>query len=306
MFKKSLNEINNKLQSLSNQKFWKIGWLWILFTLITIVIYYSFPVGEHWYTYRSAALKLLSFNNPYHIEKFFNPPWALIPVIPFALLPVRIGNAIWSASSLFAFGFVARKLGASWFVTLVFLVLPHTLYNLIQINLDWVVALGFLLPPQIGLFFILIKPQLGAFLALYWLIEAWRTGGIKKVTHEFGPIAIVFLLSFIIFGFYLTKAQFMILYEDKHFWPITVPIGLMLMYISIRDKKPGYSIACAPLLSPYIQLYSWPIAILGLLPDNLWTFTLIVSVWLFKDSGRSWMYEMIKDTLYNVLRLFFQ
>jgi hypothetical protein len=270
-----------------------------VFILTAAIIYRNFPVGEHWFIYRTAARKLVHFENPYEVEKFFNPTWALFPVLPFALLPIKIGNALWATSTLFAFGYVARKLGASWFVTIAFVLLPHTLYNLIQINLEWLVALGYLLPPQFGLFLILIKPQLGAFLALYWFITIWKEDGLDRTIVTFTPVLLAFILTFIFFGFYLTKAQFMFGYEGKHFWPISIPIGITLFYIAIKNKKPGFALACAPLLAPYTQPYSWPVAILGFLPDNLWTFTLISTVWLYKDSGKTWMYVKIRDILFD-------
>jgi len=286
--------IIRKKSALSSLSWIHLG-LILLFPVVVYLIYAYFPVGGHWETYRTATRSLLAFKDPYQAEKFFNPPWALFPVIPFALLPLRIGNAIWAALSIYMFGFVARKLGASWLTTIAFITLPHTLYNLFQVNIDWMVALGIILPPQIGLFLILLKPQLGTFLAVYWAIEAWREGGLSKLARIFGPVSIAFAISFIGYGFYLSKAQFMFRYDGKHFWPYTIPVGLLLFYLSIRDKKPGYAVACAPLLAPYTQPYSWPIAILGFLPDNLWTIVMIVTLWLFKDSGKMWMYEIIHN-----------
>ncbi|NMB55475.1 MAG: hypothetical protein GYA15_12305 [Leptolinea sp.] len=147
----------------------------LLFFFLAILVYFVYPVQEHWQSiFRPAALEILHFRNPYTVEKFFNPPWALLPIIPFAVLPERLGNALWAATSIATLGFVFKKLGASWLLTLAFLLLPFTLYNMVQVNIDWIVALGFLLSPRWALFLILLKPQIGGLLAIYWGIEAWK------------------------------------------------------------------------------------------------------------------------------------
>ena len=62
--------------------------------LILIVLAYAYlPDGIDWRdTYRPAALKLLAGQSPYDVLIFFAAPWGLIPLAPFALLPVRFGR----------------------------------------------------------------------------------------------------------------------------------------------------------------------------------------------------------------------
>jgi len=236
------------------------------FLALTSIIYFLYPVRSHWSEiFRPAALEIIQFKNPYSIEKFFNPPWALIPIIPFAILPEKIGNALYASISLFGFAYAAYKMGARWYVLLIFMILPQTLYNGIQVNVDWLVAIGFTLPPQIGLFFILLKPQIGIFLALYWFIEAWKKDKIKMVSRTFGPVSIAFLLSFLLFGFYFEKGSFLLGYEGRTLLPMSIPFGLLLFITAFRLKQSGYSITCFPLLTPYFQPYSLPLAALGII-----------------------------------------
>ncbi len=160
----------------------KILFLFSITLLVFLIIYFFLPVRTHWIEiYRPATLRILSGRNPYDGINFFNPPWALIPLIPIAILPEKLGNAILGTITLFSFGYTAFKLGAKPLTIFFFLTSPITLYNLIQVNVDWLIPWGLLLPPQIGLFFILIKPQLGAFLALYWFYDSWKKGGIRLV-----------------------------------------------------------------------------------------------------------------------------
>lgn len=276
------------------------GWVGAYIVLSTF-LYHYFPMRHHWPTiFRPAALALGALHSPYSVVDFYNPPWALLPIIPFALLPERVGWALYAAFSLFAYGFSARRLGASWLLTLAFLLLPHTLYNLIQVNVDWMIGLGILLPPEIGLFFVLVKPQTGGFLALYWLIEAWQRGKSREVLRVFGPVLAAFLLSGLLFGPWMSRSVGLVMPEDKHFWPVSIPIGLMLLYLAFRDRRKGLCLSCAPLLAPYTQFYSWPVALLGLLPSKLWMFVMVATLWLFGDNGTKWLSNLFSDIFCNL------
>jgi hypothetical protein len=280
----------------------KLFLLLSVFIFSTLIIYLYFPIGTHWREiFRPAALEFLSLRSPYTVEKFFNPPWALLPVIPFAILPERLGNALWASCTLFGFGYVSRKMGASWWITILFLALPEILYNTIQLNVDWLVALGFILPPQIGLFLIMLKPQVGAFLALFWFIETARLYGIKGVIRVFGPFTAAIILSIIIFGPYPLRSIFMASYFQGLFWPLSIPVGLALLVQSIYSRKSGLSIACAPLLSPYTQPYTWPLAILGVISNKVISVSLMVGFWLiiFVDNRFSYLLTVLIQIFYK-------
>jgi len=260
------------------------------FALVTWFWYTYMPMRSHWpEIFRPAIYKIFSFQTPYTNPLFYNPPWALIPLMPFALLPERLGWALLASTTFFAFAFTAHRMGARWYVILILLTLPQTLYNGLQVNVDWLVALGFLMPPKIGLFFIMMKPQLGAPLALLWLIESWREGGWRRVLQTFMPITIAFLISFAIFGFYPMGSEGLVLLEGKTFWPFSIPLGIALIVLSVRYNNRGHAIFSAPFISPYIQGYSLPFSLLGLLPSSLWTITGAATLWLYQFYSTPWM-----------------
>jgi len=271
-----------------------------IFISSTIIIYLIIPVQSHWTEiYRPAALKLLNGKNPYIGINFFNPPWALIPLIPFAVLPEKLGNALLCSITFLSFAYIAIKFGAKPITLILFLTLPLTLYNIIQVNVDWLVAWGFLFPPQIGLFFILMKPQLGIFLAIYWFVDSWKLGGIKTVLIVFCPVIVAFLLSFILFGNYFQTATVVFEEANKTFWPASISVGLVIMVLAFRLKKSKLTISAAPLLTPYVQPYSLPLAIFGLLPDQPLTITLILGLWfIFLDPSRLYIIQRLFE-LFN-------
>jgi hypothetical protein len=58
-------------------------------------VYSYLPLGVDWYsTYRPAALEILNLRSPYNIPSFFNAPWILLPILPIAFLPEKMGFAV--------------------------------------------------------------------------------------------------------------------------------------------------------------------------------------------------------------------
>ena len=66
------------------------------FGLIALLLAEPLPLGVDWvFFFRPAALKLLMFQSPYDVWGFPSPPWALLPMLPFAILPSALGRAGW-------------------------------------------------------------------------------------------------------------------------------------------------------------------------------------------------------------------
>lgn len=231
-------------------------------------------VGYEWKkNFKPAAENFINFNSPYSKCCFFNPPWTLIPLLPLTLLVPELASAVLFVANLFVFGFVAVKMGAKPFIVLVFLTTPQVLHLSFSTNIDFLVPIGFILPPQIGLFFVFTKPQIGIPIAIFWFFEAWRDGGIRNILIVFGPFSLMLLLSFILYGFWPQRGINLGLENVRPYnsavWPFAIPIGLALLTSAIRNRKLNRSIIAAPLLTTYIAPHSWSVPILGLLPDNL-------------------------------------
>ena len=79
--------------------------------------------------------ELLAGRSPYHLDRgiqgswdayaFFNAPWALLPLIPLALLPVQIGRALLAIITMVSFGYVAHRLGGKPLMIGLLLVSPR-------------------------------------------------------------------------------------------------------------------------------------------------------------------------------------
>lgn len=240
------------------------------------------PPGIDWHqTFRPAALELLHLRNPYAVQGFLNPPWTLLPLLPLAVLPENVGRAILLLLNLGALAFAAHRLGANKLALGVFLASPIVLHGLLNASMDWMVVLGFALPPQIGLFFVVIKPQVGGAVALFWLVEAWRQGGWKEALRQFWPVTVALLASFALFGLWpLRFGQTLGYWWNASLWPLSIPVGLALLVAAFRKRSARYAMGAAPCLSPYVLFHSWVGALVALVEFPLEMVAAVAGLWV--------------------------
>ena len=240
------------------------------------------PPAVDWHTaFRPAALKLITGHSPYEVEGFFNPFWGLLPLIPIAILPEQLSRAALFVVSLITFAYTARQMGAKLAAVLALLLSPPVMHGLLNGNIDWLVIVGVILPPQLGLFFVTIKPQIGVAIGIFWVVEAWREGGWRQVVRLLWPITLIFSLSIVLFGWWpLRSSKEIDLWWNASLWPMSIPVGLVLLTTAIRKRKINYAMGASPCLSPYILLHSWVIAlfaIINLLPELV---IAVIGLWI--------------------------
>jgi len=241
------------------------------------------PSGVDWHlTFRPASLAVLSGQSPYSVEIFGLPPWGLIPFVPLALLPENVGRGVIFVMSLAGFGFAAHRLGARPIALAAFLISPPVVHCLLNANVDWLPILGFILPPQIGLFFVSVKPQVGFGVAGFWLVEAWRTGGWRQVARVFWPITLALLASFVVFGFWPLRSMFVFTSSqgwNASLWPASLPVGLTLLVAALRRRQVKYAMAAAPCLSPYVLFHAWSGALVALADSPVEMSAAVIGLW---------------------------
>ncbi len=272
-----VNEIHN-----SRYKTGQIILLVLAVIVVVAIMSFTLPPAVDWRTaFRPAARELISGRSPYNVEGFFNAPWALLPLVPLALLPESIGRAVLVVVSLVTFAYTAHRMGARPLASLFFLLSPPVLHGLLNGNIDWLATLGFILPPQVGLFFIATKPQIGVAVGVYWLAEAWRVKGWREVLRVFGPVTVTMLLSFVLFGPWpLRFERELSLWWNASLWPASIPVGLALLVTAIRKRRIEYAIGASPCLSPYILLHSWVGALLAVVASVPETIAAVVGLWI--------------------------
>ena len=274
----------NSLEKLKQMRLkWKQVAAVILVVLLLGTVGMILPGGEDWSgVFLPATQHLLAGRSPYNEPMFFSPVWVLLPFIPLGVLPTAIGRSVLFILALVAFTYSAKKLGAKTWVTAFFLLSPPVIFSLWLASNDWMPMLGFVLPPQIGLFFILTKPQIGSVVALFWFVEAWRKGGWRETVRVFAPVTIAFLFTFAIYGLWPLRSGNLITIEhNASFWPATIVIGLGLLVASLRKRRINYAMAAAPCLAPYLMFPSWVSAIAAILPSTPEAIAAILGTWIF-------------------------
>ena len=251
--------------------------------IITIFAYLYLPPKIDWVdVMRPAALALLNGQSPYSVDLFFNPPWALLPLLPFAVLPPEIGNALLFTVRfcIYAYAGFKYKLPISA-IAILLLSVPVT-HDLYYGNIDFMIILGLMLPRPVGLFLLLVKPQAGAVLALFWIIEEWRNNGFVASAKLAAPVTVAFMLSFLVYGFYPLKATSLIGLEGNlSIFPASLPIALPLLVAAFKNRDESLAMMVGPLLSPYMLLGSLILPLLGLARMNIWYLAASsISLWL--------------------------
>jgi hypothetical protein len=267
--------------------------LLILFFLLACVLMALFsarfhPYGIDWYwTFRPAAQAILVGESPYTSPALKAPyagaPWGLLVFIPLAFFPEVIGRGFIFVISLLGFAYAGYRLGARPFTLTVFLLSPPVLHSLQNANIDWIPILGYSLSPWLGLFFIAVKPQMGSVVALYWLVESYRKGGIRAVIRTFAPITVVTLVSFLLYGWWPQKMFVVSDYAggfNASLWPVSIPLGLVLLVASLRQREVKYAISASPCLSPHVLFHSWSGVLAALFNAKAELVTAVVGLWL--------------------------
>lgn len=233
-------------------------------------------------TFRPAALKIIHGQSPYSILSFSYPVWMLFPLIPIAILPVKIGNGILFFVQVLVLIFIAIKMGASPFSLAAFFLSFPILFMLLFGQIDWLVLTGLIFPPWAGLFFLLAKPQLGLIPALFLIIEEWRKNGFKKTLLTVTPVCVAFMISFLVYGAWFLQLDYGFLTAKYNFslWPSSISFGLFFIIYSIRKRKIEAALLANPLLSPYVGPHSWSGAMLAVLPYKLECILVSLSTWI--------------------------
>jgi hypothetical protein len=269
----------------SDEKRSNIGKLLVLILLLTgsvVFIANYVPYGVDWRTvFRPASRAILKGQSPFSISGYFNAPWSVLALIPLALLPESYGYALLVILSMVGFAYTAYRLGGKQLAVIVILLSPPVLHSLLNGNIDALSVIGFVLPPQIGLFFVLIKPQIGFAVALFWLVEGWRKGKLREVVRVFAPVTIALLLSFVLFGLWPMRFEQEIdLWWNASLWPASIPVGLVLIVAAIRRRRIEFAMAASPCLSPYVLLHAWVGALLGVVSRLPETLAAVIGLWI--------------------------
>lgn len=245
--------------------------------LLLPIIYYTLPYGlDFQRDYRPAALVML--RGEYRsFPGFYKPPWTLIPFIPLALLPERLGRFVLFLLGISGFSYILYKVKAKPIPALLFLTSPSVIGCLYNANVDFLPLLALFVPVPIGLLFAIIKPQVGIGIVLYHFYMSWKVRGSRGLVRTFLPMGLFIIFSVLLYGFPSSHSSNLVAeWFNLSLFPYTIVVGLLLLGDGIRKENPVSAIASSPFFSPYFTSFS----LVGLLLALFERPILLVLAWI--------------------------
>lgn len=215
-----------------------------------------------WYDQRAAFLILPEqWLSPYQVLRFANPPWTVFALFPFHWLPVYVAILLQICLYFALLTLVIFKFGGGLAATLLALSSFVALDATIELNIDWLICLGLLVPPALSGPFLLIKPQDA--------LGFWFTFSRRAFVRTIIVVLAVLLVSLLIWGFWppqmIQAMQRLGTYGQYRFnlapaaylsYPISIGIGLFLAWRAVRRRDPVIEILAWLFFVPYIAFYS--------------------------------------------------
>lgn len=228
------------------------------------------PNADWFGTFDPAGRMILQGHSPYDQPLFLNPPWAALILLPFVVLPPALGRGLVLVLTVVSIGYTAWRLHAPKLALIALLLSPTAIGALLAANLDAFAVPGIFLPAAWGLLLLMIKPQVGAGVAVFYLVDSWRQKGLPGVFRTFAPLALLAVLGALLFPIWIQR----MIGKPANVWnrsifPFGIPVGLAFLWLAIRTNSKYLALAAAPFLSPYLTFYTYLVVQIGLLDPGV-------------------------------------
>lgn len=248
--------------------------------VVTTVVAALLPGAIDWHQVFIPACQALARGESPYVTGFYNPPWALFPLLPFAA-DEQTGRGALFVLSVAVYALVVVRLGGGPASIMLFLLSPPVVHTLYNGNLEWLALAGLLLPPRWGLFCVVIKPQVAGGLVMFWLVEAWRGGGWKDALATALPVVVALALSLAVYGWWPLRAGENIVKDtNAALWPWAIPVGLALLASGLRWRSERLALAASPFLSPYVIFHAYAGALAALVDRPRALAVIVALLWL--------------------------
>lgn len=250
------------------------------------------PYGIDWVDiYQPTTIKFITTEgyNPYLGTGYYNAPWLLWLLAPVAILGAEVSRAAWFAISLTCYVAFALRSKFKPVAMLAFLVSPFVIASLWDGNIDGLVLLGAVLPPFLGIPLLVLKPQIGFVLVLYYAFESlYINRDLNQFVNRFFLLWVFGATSIIVHGFW-PKYMFDVepLGWNLSLWRVdtlslilSVVVGILLAVSATRYRRDKFrALAAGPFLSPYVAIHSW-VAVFPLFRKKpYWSVALTLWAW---------------------------
>jgi hypothetical protein len=223
-------------------------------------------------------------SNPYVLPRFVNPVYVPVFMLPFTLIPDQAAILIQLCLTTSLLAALIYKYQGNWRMLVLVLTCYIMFHVTTELNLDWLVFIGLLLPPTWSAPFLAAKPQLayGVVLSfsrrnLIWFI----VGG-----------AALFLLTLIGWGWWpplmldavrrtIGGASWNTALINILTPYVAIPVGLWFVWQGYRKHDPLLYIVAGFFFIPYTGFYSYILPFtIGTLRFPRWAFLLSILLWV--------------------------
>jgi hypothetical protein len=243
----------------------------LMLGVIVAVWMSSYVPNADWFaTFDPAARGLFQGRLPYEQHFVLTPPWAILVLVPFVLFPPNIARGLVLVASLSILIYAGWRLHAPKIAMIALLISPTAIGSLLSGNLDAFVLTGIFLPPMLGLFVLLIKPQVGIGVAIYYFTQTWQSNKWIGIILTFSPIILAFIISGILFPVWINRMISKPLdVWNRSIFPYGIPLGLSFLWLAVKRRNVFFALAAAPFLSPYLTFYTYLMVQIGLLHEDV-------------------------------------
>lgn len=225
------------------------------------------------YAARAVRLNL----SPYDVGiYFYSPLWLAWSLLPVSFLPDLIYVRLLAFLMALCGGLVVLRLSRDRFVILVALLCPYLWLSAIFGNIENAVLLATVLPFPIGIWILVLKPQMSIGLIAH---RSWQALRYRRLIHLASIMLCAVLLAVSIAAGMLRHSPM-----DQQwysvFWPYGIPIGIVMLLIGLRRDDWRWSFAASMFFAPYIEALSY-LCLLPLAMSRRWSAAAFVALsWL--------------------------
>jgi hypothetical protein len=177
-------------------------------------------------------------------------PWAVLMLMPLRLFSARLATALINGLSVILLALLVRRYQGNMLLVIPITLSPLGYWLFSTGQTDALVLAGMLLPPGLDLLFFW-KPQVLAH--AFWVRAREHLG-----SYMISGLTLL-LISLAIWGFWpkevlsFGRDQLIGGWWNKSLWPFSIPVGITMVYLSIRNRDEAYGIMASPLLFPYVN-----------------------------------------------------
>jgi hypothetical protein len=269
------------------------GWETIRFALLMTLIFWIFaafvavPISlldRVWGVQKVAMMPSATADDPYQLFHFVFPIWVKYIMIPFSLLPIELAVLIQFALYNITLALIIRQYGGTM-RTVRLVLTSYFMFQLsMEVNIDWIIYIGLLVPPAFSAPFLLTKPQIA--------FGVWFGYPIRQIIYALIGMIVFLLITYLLWGTWAADMWAAIqrtTLRENYIeaaniapvvflpLPLSLLIGVVLAFFSFRRKDPILGIFAWLFFVPYMPLYSL-VLFYALLAVKSWRAGLVI--WL--------------------------